>query len=198
MRPMGLMFGPRECGHRDYTWLPGMKALAAEASGTCFGDLGCPPRERAVPPPPPCPGLPVVSVGQVVRGWDTDPDTRRPGFESGPRELILTGVLTTANAAGIQPKFSTRDLPACGADKHVVSLETLVDGICYAADVFPIGCWGDASRTCCDYLPLGEPAAIVGNLTVDTYEGGFRATLNDAKLCLLDKARLPAASPGAR
>jgi hypothetical protein len=190
MRPMGLMLGERECGHRDYTSSPGVRAFADRAPETCYGRLGCP--DFGSPPRPgPCPELPVVSVEQIVRGWDADPDTRRPGFSSGPRELILTGTLTT-HGASISPSLSERDRPACGARSRVVSLETLVDGTCYAADVFPLSCWGDASRTCCDYLPLGEAAAVVGNLSVDTYQGGFRAVLNDAKLCVLKRPTPPA------
>lgn len=178
-------FGPRVCGLRSYLGHPnedpGFAVLRQRGGGECFSVAGCPPPD--VPDLVPierCPDVPVVSVGQLVREAAATWDGRR---------VVVRGRLALANGRYISLLGSTP--PLCGEAGRLLGLEAVVDGACFAVDLEAPQCLGDASRVCCDHLPLGGDVAIVGLMTRPADEHVFAASLSSSKLCTLPTTAAP-------
>ena len=192
-------FGPRVCGLRSYLGQPnedpGFATVRQRGGGECFSVAGCPPPD--VPdlvPIEQCPDVPVLSVEQLVREAAATWDGRR---------VVVRGRLALANGRYLSLLPSTP--PPCGEADRLLGLEAMVDGACFAVDLEAPRCLGDASRVCCDHLPLGGDVAIVGLMRRPADEHVFAASLSSSKRCALrsttgltppsSSARRPAVAP---
>jgi hypothetical protein len=101
--------------------------------------------------------------------------------------IVVRGRLSFASGRPLS--FRPTAEPSCGAAIRMLSLEAEVEGACYAVDLGQPGCWGDASRVCCNHLPLGEEVAASGRLSTSAAGDPFVAELGHvARLCRLGGA----------
>lgn len=154
--PMMRPFDQPACGG-GYTWedWPGRAERRRQGGASCFSVAGCP------EPDPPwagkmaeCPPWPTKTVEDTVREARASP---------AEQDVVVRGRLVVTT--GPRARTERRQTP-CDEDTLPVSIEATVEGDCYAIRVrSSLQCDVDASRLCCDHLPLNREVAIAGRLT---------------------------------
>jgi len=85
----------------------------------------------------------------------------------------------------------------CEEDRLPLSLEATIEGACYAIEVSgSLQCDVDASRLCCDHLPLNEEVAFAGRLSHRPGLDFFFAWM-DGVICRLPPDATSTPQPGA-